>query len=133
MGEAATTSWRLWLAAGAANGLIAVAMGAFAAHGLKDRLPPEALGWIKTAADYQMWHGLALLGIAALTQSGRVQGLRPAGWALLLGMLLFSGSLYLLALTGWRSFAFVTPIGGAALLLGWALILWRAVAGARDR
>jgi uncharacterized membrane protein YgdD (TMEM256/DUF423 family) len=133
MGEAATTSWRFWLAAGAANGFVAVAMGAFAAHGLKDRLPLEALAWIKTASDYQMWHGLALLAVAALARSGRANGLRPAAGALLLGVVLFSGSLYLLALTGWRGLAFVTPIGGTSLLLGWALLLWQAIAGTKYR
>jgi uncharacterized membrane protein YgdD (TMEM256/DUF423 family) len=133
MGEAVTTSWRFWLAAGAVNGLIAVAMGAFAAHGLKDRLPLEALAWIKTASDYQMWHGLALLAIAALAKSGRVNGLHRAAGAFLIGVVLFSGSLYLLAFTGWRGFAFVIPIGGTALLLGWALLLWQAIAGTKDR
>jgi uncharacterized membrane protein YgdD (TMEM256/DUF423 family) len=127
MGEAVTRPSRFWLSAAAANGLIAVATGAFAAHGLKDRLTPEALGWIKTASDYEMWHGLALLAIALLGRGA----LRAAALAFLIGIVLFSGSLYLLALTGWRGFAWVTPFGGVALLLGWALLLWQGIAGTK--
>jgi len=102
---------------------MAVAVGAFAAHGLKDNLSAEALGWVKTASDYQMWHGLALLATAALSRPALSGALRLAAIAFLLGILLFSGSLYLLALTDWRVFAAITPFGGAALLIGWALLL----------
>ena len=130
MGEAIARPSRFWLAAAAANGLIAVAMGAFAAHGLKDRLSSEALGWIRTASDYQMWHGLALLAISLLSRNGIGGALKAAAAAFLIGIILFSGSLYLLALTAWRGFAWITPLGGTALLLGWALLLWRGLAGA---
>ena len=128
MGEAITRSSRFWLSAAAANGLIAVAMGAFAAHGLKDRLSSDALGWIKTASDYEMWHGLALLAIALFGRDG-AGALRAAAIAFLIGTILFSGSLYLLALAGWRGFALITPLGGTALLIGWALLLWHGIAG----
>ena len=130
MGEAIARPSRFWLAAAAANGLIAVAVGAFAAHGLKDRLSSEALGWIRTASDYQMWHGLALLAISLPGRSGIEGALKAAAAAFLIGIILFSGSLYLLALTAWRGFAWITPLGGTALLLGWALLLWRGLAGA---
>jgi uncharacterized membrane protein YgdD (TMEM256/DUF423 family) len=127
MGEAAIRPSRFWLSAAAANGLMAVAMGAFAAHGLKDRLSADALGWVKTAAEYQMSHGLALLAIALLGP-GRIAGaLRAAAAGFLIGILLFSGSLYLLALTGWRGFALITPLGGTALLIAWALLLWHGI------
>jgi len=129
MGEAITRSSQYWLSAAAANGLIAVAMGAFAAHGLKDRLSSDALGWIKTASDYEMWHGLALLAIALFGRDGVAGTLRAAATAFLIGIILFSGSLYLLALAGWRGFALITPLGGTALLLGWALLLWHGIAG----
>ena len=92
---------RLWLGAGAINGLIAVAMGAFAAHGLKDRLPAEALDWVRTGSTYEMWHALALIGVALLARRERARRWRFAGWSFLAGCVLFSGSLYLLALTGW--------------------------------
>jgi uncharacterized membrane protein YgdD (TMEM256/DUF423 family) len=129
MGEAITRSSRFWLSAAAANGLIAVAIGAFAAHGLKDRLSADALGWVKTASDYEMWHGLALLAIALLGGDAITGVLRSAAIAFLIGVILFSGSLYLLALTGWRDFAWITPLGGTALLIGWALLLWHGIAG----
>jgi uncharacterized membrane protein YgdD (TMEM256/DUF423 family) len=120
---------RFWLAAGAINGLIAVAMGAFAAHGLKDRLAPEALDWVRTASIYEMWHALALIVVAALLP--RSPAVKIAGWGFLAGCVLFSGSLYLLALTGWHCFAFVTPLGGIAFLIGWAALAWYAIAGSR--
>jgi uncharacterized membrane protein YgdD (TMEM256/DUF423 family) len=132
MGEAGTRPSRFWLSAAAANGLIAVAMGAFAAHGLKGRLSADALGWVKTAAEYQMSHGLALLAVALLGP-GRITGaLRAAAAGFLIGIVLFSGSLYLLALTGWRGFAWITPLGGTAFLIGWALLLWHALTKSRS-
>ena len=129
MGEAIARPSRFWLSAAAANGLLAMAMGAFAAHGLKDRISGEALGWIRTASDYQMWHGLALLAISVLGPSGNGEALKAAAAAFLIGIILFSGSLYLLALVGWRGFAWVTPLGGTALLLGWVLLLWYGIRG----
>jgi len=133
MGEAADCPTRLWLTAGAVNGFIAVAMGAFAAHGMKDSLPAEALDWVRTGASYQMWHALALLGVAALQRGGANAALRAAGGAFLAGSLLFSGSLYLLALNGWRGFALVTPLGGVAFLIGWAALAWHGIARGRPR
>ncbi len=121
----------LWIAAAALNGLTGVAMGAFAAHGLKATLDPAALGWVKTGADYQLWHGLALLGIGILYERDPLRRLALAGWLMLAGAILFSGSLYLLALAGWRGFALVTPFGGLALLLGWAFLLWHGLAKLR--
>jgi len=129
MGEAIARPSRFWLSAAAANGLFAVAMGAFAAHGLKDRVSGDALGWIRTASDYQMWHGLALLAISVSGRSGIEGALKAAAAAFLIGIILFSGSLYLLALVGWRGFAWVTPLGGTGLLLGWVLLLWYGIWG----
>ena len=129
MGEAIARPSRFWLSAAAANGLLAMARGAFAAHGLKDRISGEALGWIRTASDYQMWHGLALLAISVSGRSGIEGALKAAAAAFLIGIILFSGSLYLLALVGWRGFAWVKPLGGTALLLGWVLLLWYGIWG----
>ena len=106
-------------------------MGAFAAHGLKATLDPAALGWVKTGADYQLWHGLALLGIGILYEREPARRLAFAGWLMLAGAILFSGSLYLLALSAWRGFALVTPFGGLALLSGWAVLLWHGLAKLR--
>jgi uncharacterized membrane protein YgdD (TMEM256/DUF423 family) len=122
-------SRNIWIAAGAANGLIAVAMGAFAAHGLKNAISDEALGWVRTGAEYQMWHGLALLALAALGRGSAGRASAIAGIAFLAGAILFSGSLYLLAFTGWRGFALVTPLGGTAFLVGWAVLVWSGFAG----
>ena len=125
-----------WLTAAAVNGLVAVAMGAFATHGLRSVLDAEALGWVETASRYQMWHALALFGVALLF--GRAQPVRDrrlltaVAWAFLAGTVLFAGSLYLLALTGVRAFAWITPFGGIVLMAGWVGLIvvgflrWRA-------
>jgi uncharacterized membrane protein YgdD (TMEM256/DUF423 family) len=125
-----------WLVAAAANGLMAIAMGAFATHGLRSVLDADALGWIDTGSRYQMWHALVLLGVALLLvriQPGRHRRiLEVVAWAFLAGIVLFAGSLYLLALTHLQTFAWIAPFGGVALMAGWfGLILlgvlrWRA-------
>jgi uncharacterized membrane protein YgdD (TMEM256/DUF423 family) len=107
--------------AGALLAGLAVALGAFGAHALKAVLAPEALGWWDTAVQYHMWHALGLILIGALPRP------RLGLPAALLGggILLFSGPLYLMALTGERWLGAVTPIGGAAMIAGWALLAWR--------
>ncbi|MEM7225433.1 MAG: DUF423 domain-containing protein [Pseudomonadota bacterium] len=119
----------LWLAAGAVNGFLAVALGAFAAHGLKDRLDAQALGWVETGVQYQMFHTLALLAVAWLASREDVQGwsLQLAGWGFLAGCVLFSGLLYLMALTGTRGLGVVVPLGGLAFLAGWVGLLVTAL------
>ncbi|WP_339900346.1 DUF423 domain-containing protein [uncultured Gilvimarinus sp.] len=107
----------------AAYGFIAVALGAFAAHGLKGKLPPELLGAFQTGVQYQMYHALALLlvGLWSLQQlpTGALAWLTRASGLFIAGTLLFSGSLYALTLTGIGLFGPVTPLGGVCLLLGW--------------
>lgn len=122
---------RAWLLAGALNGLLAVAMGAFAAHGLEARLDVKALEWIETAARYQMSHGLALLAVAWLaSRAGTPRWpLRLAGWGFLLGCLLFCGLLYLMALTGARWLAAGVPFGGLAFMIGWIGLVLAALLG----
>jgi len=115
---------RIWLAAGAVNGFIAVAAGAFAAHGLSGTVPPETLAIFETAARYQMYHALAL-GFCALVPSGTAG--RIAAWAFAAGIVLFCGSLYGLALTGIRALGLVTPAGGVAFLVGWMALAWAAL------
>jgi len=107
-----------WLALVAVSGFLVVALGAFAAHGLKPFLDERAQEWFKLATTYQMWHTLALLGLAA-TWIEKNKGFRFAAWSWLAGMLFFSGSLYLMAVTGNTRLAIITPLGGVALLLGW--------------
>jgi uncharacterized membrane protein YgdD (TMEM256/DUF423 family) len=113
------------LAAGAVLGGLGVALGAFGAHGLRTSLSAEALGWWQTGVQYQMWHALALV---ALGLAGRAGTRRPA-WLLGAGAAIFSGSLYLMALTGARWLGAVTPAGGLLMIGGWLLLAWRASTG----
>ncbi|MBE3563629.1 MAG: DUF423 domain-containing protein [Hydrogenibacillus schlegelii] len=115
---------------GALNLFLAVALGAFGAHGLKGKIADDLLAVYETGVRYQMIHGLGLLALAALLRVApeAAGGLSAAGGFLLAGIVLFSGSLYLLALTGVRALGAVTPFGGVAFLIGWALLfaaLWR--------
>ena len=112
----------LWLAIAAINGGLAVASGAFAAHGLQGRIDAQALQTFETGARYHMYHALAI-GLAALATRDAAAGaaVSAAGF-FLAGILLFSGSLYLLALTGVRAFGLVTPFGGVCFLIGWGLL-----------
>ena len=115
-----------WLSVAAVNGFLAVAFGAFAAHGLSTRIDAHALQTFETGARYHMYHALAL-GLAALAMRGAAAPLANwSAWFFLAGILLFSGSLYLLALTGIRTFGIVTPFGGLSFLIGWALLAWAA-------
>ena len=119
--------WTVWTALGAAFSGLGVALGAFGSHALKAKLTPEDLAIFEVGVRYQMYHGLALLGlgfVASRIDSALVKG---AGWAFVLGILLFSGSLYALVGTGMRSLGAVTPIGGVAFLIGWFLIFLAAV------
>ena len=112
------------VAAGAIDAGLAVAAGAFGAHALRERLEPRALEVFETAARYQMYHALAILLCAVLATSGA----RTAGWILQGGIVLFSGSLYALALTDVKVLGAITPIGGLAFLVGWA---WLAISALR--
>ena len=115
---------RFALIFGASAGLLAVALGAFAAHGLEKRLDAKALDWIETGVRYQMWHALALLASAALMTAKPGPGLAVAAIAWAVGIVLFSGALYALALTGVRTFAHIAPLGGISFLVGWAALIW---------
>jgi uncharacterized membrane protein YgdD (TMEM256/DUF423 family) len=119
---------RFWLTAGALLGGIAVAAGAFGAHALRSRLSPADLATFETAARYQMYHALALLAVGLLTTRGVAAS--PSGWSFLIGIVLFSGSLYLLTLGGLRWMGAVTPMGGVAFLAGWVLLGWAVWKGA---
>ncbi len=116
------TTINVIIAIGAFNALIAVAMGAFAAHGLKNILTPEYINTFKTAADYQMIHGIGLLLIGILNKQDSSRNHLVVAVIMLLGILLFSGSLYLLTLTGITALGVVTPFGGACFLLAWLIL-----------
>ena len=111
---------------GATSALIAVAAGAFGAHALRGRLTPEMLAVFETGARYQMYHALALVALGLSNVVGRDPLFRMAGWLFLIGTLFFSGSLYLLVLTGTRWWGAVTPFGGMCFLLGWGSLGWAA-------
>jgi uncharacterized membrane protein YgdD (TMEM256/DUF423 family) len=113
---------RLFFSLGAASGMISVAAGAFGAHALRSRLSPEYLAVFETAARYQMFHALALCLTAWAMTRWPVWTAMWAGWFFVMGTLLFSGSLYALALSGVRWLGAITPLGGAAFLAGWLLL-----------
>ncbi len=118
---------RIFAALGAVSGFVAVALGAFAAHGLKARLGADMLAVFETGVRYQMFHALGLFAVA-WSCSRRPGKLAPAsGWLFVAGTLLFSGSLYALALTGERALGVVTPLGGLAFLAGWLCLAWSAI------
>ena len=116
---------------GSAFAFTGVALGAFGAHALRARLSPEMLAIYQTGVQYQMLHALALLLVAALAD--RLQAVRLVRWSgglLAAGVVLFSGSLYALALSGVRGLGAITPLGGACFLAGWACL---AVAAAKEQ
>jgi len=116
---------RFTLGLAAAAMFLAVALGAFGAHALKARLTPEMASAWQTAVLYHALHGLALFGLGLLMLHWPERTDLPiVGWLFVAGIVLFSGSLYLMALTDARALGAVTPIGGVALLLGWAVLVW---------
>ncbi len=117
---------RLFFALGAAFGFLAVALGAFGAHALSTRLAPDRLAIYETGVRYQMYHALALLAAAwACERFGAPAG--AAGWALLAGIVIVSGTLYARAFGAPRWLGAITPIGGLCFLAGWALLAWAAL------
>ena len=114
---------KLFITLASLSGMLAVMFGAFGAHALRSRLDDYAMGVFQTAVQYHFYHSLALLavGIVALSQPQTVL-LRSSGWLFLLGILIFSGSLYLLGITGVRWLGAVTPLGGLAFIGGWACL-----------
>jgi len=136
---------RTFLLLGAAFGLVGVLLGAFGSHGLRSRLTPERVATFETGVRYQLWHALALFavvfvgslriprggwfGYTPLTETRGTFGwpAATAGWLFVAGIVLFSGSLYVLSLTGKRGWGAVTPVGGACLVLAWAALLFAIV------
>jgi uncharacterized membrane protein YgdD (TMEM256/DUF423 family) len=118
---------RFWLAAGAISAGLAVAAGAFGAHALRARLSPADLATFETGARYQMYHALALIAVAWAAERAPSSAATLAGWCFVVGTVLFSGSLYLLALSGVRWLGVITPLGGVAFLAGWAALATAAM------
>ncbi len=105
---------------------LAVALGAFGAHGLRQRLSPDMLAIFETGVRYHVYHALALLAVAWVADKNPESFANAAGWAFTLGIVVFSGSLYILSISGIRWLGAVTPLGGVALLVGWALLFLAA-------
>ena len=118
---------RIFFALGAASAFIAVGAGAFGAHGLEGRIPAERLTTFEIAARYQMYHALGLVAVAWAATRWPGSLTTSAGWLFVVGTLLFSGSLYVLSLSGIRWLGAITPLGGVAFLAGWACLAWAAL------
>jgi uncharacterized membrane protein YgdD (TMEM256/DUF423 family) len=118
---------KTFLLLGAVAAFLAVVLGAFGAHALRGRLSPEMLAVFQTGVQYHMYHALALILVSAIM--GRMSGwlIQTAGWCFVAGIVLFSGSLYLLAATGVTILGAITPIGGLAFLVGWACLAFAAI------
>ncbi|GGB35024.1 DUF423 domain-containing protein [Virgibacillus dakarensis] len=118
---------KLFLVLGVINGFLAVALGAFGAHGLEGRISEKALGTWEKAVNYQMFHTMALLVTGLVINKIQTGGVMWAGWLFFIGIVLFSGSLYIYSTTGIKTFAMITPLGGVAFLLGWVLLGYAVV------
>src|SRR5262245_25788346 len=113
---------RTFLLIAAVAGFLGVSLGAFGAHGLRARLSPDMMAAFQTGVQYHLIHAVALLAVSAIAVRTTSRLVPMAGWLFTLGILLFSGSLYVLAISGVTRFGMVTPLGGLAFLAGWALL-----------
>lgn len=121
---------RLFLFLGFVFAATGVAAGAFGAHALSDRVTPERLVTFETGVRYQMYHALGLMLVGLLAANWSSWQAVAGGWALVAGILIFSGSLYILVLTDTPWLGAITPIGGVALIAGWGLLAWAALVSA---
>ena len=115
---------RFFFTAGAIAAFIGVALGAFGAHSLRTKLTPDMLDIFEVGVRYQMYHALGLIAVAWATSKWPEANLNAVGWGFIIGIIIFSGSLYLLSATGMRWLGAITPIGGLAFLAGWAILIW---------
>lgn len=116
--------FRAFISIGAICAFLSVAFGAFGAHMLKAALSPDLMANFQTGVQYQMMHSLGLIGVGLASPHVAAEGhLRRAGWSMLIGIVLFSGSLYVLSLTGIKALGAVTPFGGVAFLFGWVSLV----------
>lgn len=111
------------ISSGALSAALSVILGAFAAHTLKSRMPPETLAIFQTGVQYQFYHSLGMIFIGIIVQFTESSTLlTAAGWLMLAGILIFSGSLYIICLTGIRGFGMITPVGGTAFIVAWVML-----------
>lgn len=119
--------WTIWIVLGAFTGGLSVVLGAFGAHALKAKLSPDALAVFETGVRYQMYHALALIAVGLIAIKIDHAALKVSGGSLFTGMLLFSGSLYGVALLEMRWLGMIAPIGGLLLIIGWFAMAWAAL------
>jgi uncharacterized membrane protein YgdD (TMEM256/DUF423 family) len=115
-------NWTLWTALGSLFAALGVGLGAFGAHAMKGRFPVEDLAIFEVGVRYQMYHAFALLFLGFLASKVDTSLIKFAGWAFVLGIVVFSGSLYTLVFTGVRTWGAVTPVGGLAFIVAWLLV-----------
>lgn len=120
---------RTFFGLGALFALVGVAAGAFGAHALAARLTPERLATFETAVRYQMYHAFALIAVSWAASRWPAGSIQIAGWLFVVGILVFSGTVYGLALGGPRFLGAITPLGGLCFLIGWALLAWGGLRG----
>lgn len=118
---------KLFIILGSLNAFLTVVLGAFGAHGLKNRLSPEMLDIYQTGVQYHMYHAIGLIFVGMLAQWLSPSALSWAGWTFMIGIVLFSGSLYVLSISGIKWLGAITPLGGLAFLLGWLFIFIAAI------
>lgn len=118
---------RFFAVAGALAAMSGVILGAFGAHGLRGRLTPADLEIFETGVRYHMYHALGLFAVAWAVTRWPSGATTLAGWSMIVGIAIFSGSLYLLVLTGHRWLGAITPLGGVALIVGWGALAWAAL------
>ena len=120
---------KLFFVLGALFAALGVGLGAFGAHALRTALSPEDLATFEVGVRYQMYHALALIAVAWASTQWPSNAVTIAGWAFIMGIVVFSGSLYILVLSGQRWLGAITPLGGVSLIVGWALLAWSAWRG----
>ncbi len=118
------SSAKIFLFLGAVNAMVSVLLGAFGAHGLKSKLSAQAMSTFQTGVEYHFYHSLGLLIVGILISQLPGMGIKVTGWLMFAGIILFSGSLYLLALTGVRQLGMVTPVGGLCFIFAWGLLAY---------
>lgn len=121
---------KLWMILGAAFAALGVGLGAFGAHALKARLEPEMLAVFETGARYHMFHALGLFAVALAASKVTHGAITASGWLMVAGIVVFSGSLYALSISGVKVLGAITPIGGLCFLAAWACLIWGVVASA---
>ena len=122
-----SSATKLFISLGAVNAMTAVILGAFGAHALKDKLSSQALTTFQTGVEYHFYHSLGLVLVGLIIRQVPLTGIKVTGWLMFTGIILFSGSLYLLAITGVRQLGMITPMGGLCFIVAWGLLAYTVI------